>query len=301
MAIVLLAKMFVDMIDSSDGKLHTSTNPNQAFERRASAELVPTYGEPTRRDAAPLISISMFTRLQVGILRRIAPPVPLPLKTVYDGKSKLAMCFGPEFLNGCRGKTVVDFGCGNGLEVIELAKAGAELVIGIEIDECLLTSARQNAAQAGVGDRCLFVPHPDRPVDMVVSLDCFEHYADPVTVLRTVYAMLRQNGIFQVSFGPPWYHPWGEHLIELPPWAHVFFSESAVVRWRQLMRGGDATSYAEIGLNQMKVAHFERLAVQSGFEIDSLEVVPIKPLRWIHNRFTREFTTSVVRAVLRKL
>ena len=243
---------------------------------------------------------SFLTRLQVGILRRIAPPVPAPLKTVYDGQSKLAMCFGEEFLKSVRGKTVVDFGCGNGLEVIELAKAGVEQVIGVEIDENLLVTARQNAAQAGVADRCQFVPRPDGLVDMVISLDCFEHYADPMQILQAVHAMLRPNGIFQVSFGPPWYHPWGEHLVELPPWTHVCFSEEAVVRWRQLMRGGDATTYADLGLNQMKVARFERLLAQSGFQIDSLKVVPIRPLRWLHNRFTREFTTSVVRAVLRK-
>jgi len=39
---------------------------------------------------------------------------------------------------------------------------------------------------------------------------------------------------------------------------------------------------------------------QGKFEIEKKEAVPIRALRPIHNRLTREWTTSVVRAVLRK-
>ena len=243
---------------------------------------------------------SLLTRLQVGVLRRIAPPVPLPLETVYDGKSKLTMLLGKEFLNGVRGLTALDFGCGYGLEVIEMAKAGARLAIGLEIEEELLAKARQNAEAAGVADRCRFVERVADPVDLVVSLDCFEHYADPASVLQTIFAMLRPGGKFHVSFGPPWYHPRGMHLNELPPWTHVFCSEEAVVRWRRLMRGGEASTYAELGLNQMTVRRFLRLLSQSGFEVEYLRVVPIRPLRLLHNRLTREFTTSVVQCIARR-
>jgi SAM-dependent methyltransferase len=243
---------------------------------------------------------SFSTRLQVELLRRIAPPVPLPLQTVYDGKSKLAVLLGDDFLKSVRGLTVLDFGCGYGLETIELAKAGTALAIGLEIDENLLSAARRNAEQAGVSHLCRFISHPELPVDRVISLDCFEHYADPVLVFRTIFDLLRPGGLLHVSFGPPWFHPRGCHLHELPPWTHVFFSEEAVVRWRQLMRGGNATTYAELGLNQMTVGRFVKLAKQSGFEVHFLRVAPIRPLRWFHNRLTREFTTSVVQCALRK-
>jgi hypothetical protein len=103
------------------------------------------------------------------------------------------------------------------------------------------------------------------------------------------------------SWGPPWYHPRGMHLNELPPWTHVFCAEEAVLRWRQLMRGGTATTYSEIGLNRMTVSRFEKLAGLSGLRIELLKVVPIRPLRLIHNRLTREFTTSIVQSKLVKI
>jgi predicted RNA methylase len=89
---------------------------------------------------------NFFVRLQVEILRRIAPPVPKPLQTVYDGKSKIQALLGPAILEEIVDKVVVDFGSGHGLEAIEIAKCGATHVIGVEIEEELLVKARDNAA-----------------------------------------------------------------------------------------------------------------------------------------------------------
>lgn len=50
----------------------------------------------------------------------------------------------------------------------------------------------------------------------------------------------------------------------------------------------------------MSIARFERLIASSPFRLASLELVPIRKLRLFHNRFTREFTTSVVRCRLLK-
>jgi hypothetical protein len=50
----------------------------------------------------------------------------------------------------------------------------------------------------------------------------------------------------------------------------------------------------------MTVRRFERLVRESPFEIDVLEIVPIRRLRRLHNRLTRELLTSTVRCRLRK-
>jgi SAM-dependent methyltransferase len=243
---------------------------------------------------------SIFTRLQVHALRRIAQPIPSSSLTVYDGKSKVAALLGTDLLSRVHSLHVMDFGCGNGLQAVEMAKAGAARVQGVDIDEAQLAAARVNAENEGVADRCEFVARPRGSFDLILSLDCFEHYSDPDLVLDTMFDALRPNGSLYVSFGPPWYHPWGAHLIELPPWSHVWFGEEAVVRWRQLMRGGDATTYRELGLNRMTLARFECLIRASQFTIESLKIVPIRRLRWLHNRVTREFCTSVVQAELQK-
>src|SRR5205085_8369275 len=43
----------------------------------------------------------------------------------YANKSKLGVLFGDTFFDEIRGKTVLDFGCGTGGEVVEMAQRGA--------------------------------------------------------------------------------------------------------------------------------------------------------------------------------
>jgi hypothetical protein len=54
------------------------------------------------------------------------------------------------------------------------------------------------------------------------------------------------------------------------------------------------------GLNQLTIEKFEKLIADSPLKFASLELVPIKKLRRLHNRFTREFTTAIVRCRLVK-
>ena len=181
------------------------------------------------------------------------------MTTVYDGKSKLSMLFGPAFLRDVRGLAVLDYGCGAGSEVIEMAKAGAARVVGVDRQERLLEIGRERAAREGVAAVCHFAAAaPDEEVDLVVSLDSFEHFAAPETELRRMYELLKPGGHLVASWGPPWYHPYGSHLLELPPWSHILFCEAAIMRWRALMRNDGATRYSELaeGLNQMSISRF---------------------------------------------
>lgn len=220
----------------------------------------------------------------------------------YAGHSKLRVLLGDDLFAMLRGADVVDFGCGVGEEAVEIA-AFARSVYGIDIVPRYLEAARARAAAAGVADRCTFgsVPPPE-PVDIVVSLDSFEHFGEPGGVLEAMYALLRPGGQVVTSFGPTWYHPLGGHLFSVFPWAHLLFSERALLRWRAEIRSDGATRFHEVegGLNQMTIARFERLVAGSKFRVHKLETVPIRPLRRLHNRLTREFTTAIVRCVLER-
>jgi len=245
----------------------------------------------------------VFTSLQYALLKRIAPREKGHCSgAAYKDRDKLDVLLGKQSLADLRDKVVVDFGCGEGWEAIELARKGAKHVIGVDIRENLLSRAREHAAQAGVADRCEFTPGPVRYADVVVSVDAFEHFANPGQVLDLMYESLPPGGFVLASFGPTWYHPYGGHLFSLFPWAHLVFSESALIRWRSDLRNDGATRFREVegGLNQMTIAHFERLVAASSFQLDRLEAVPIRRLSGFHNRFTREFLTSIVRARLVK-
>ena len=82
--------------------------------------------------------------------------------TAYIERSKLEVFFGPQIWDELAGKVVIDYGCEEGIEAIEMARRGAGRVIGIDIRESTLVRAREAAEQAGVSDRCIFTYNQDR-------------------------------------------------------------------------------------------------------------------------------------------
>lgn len=221
--------------------------------------------------------------------------------SAYRGRSKLEVLFGDGIWSEISGKTVADFGCGSGSEAIELAEHGAASVIGIDILEHSLETARRAAERAGVAGRCHFTKRTDTPVDVVISLDGFEHFGDPEGVLRAMSRMLKPSGRALVTFGPTWLHPLGGHLFSVFPWAHLLFTERALIRWRSGFKHDGATRFGEVegGLNQMTIFRFRRLVAKSPLEFETLETIPIRRLRAVSNPLTREFVTSSVRCRLR--
>lgn len=240
--------------------------------------------------------------LQYWMLKRAYPKSPdLLTEENADGKSKLAL-LGDELARDLKGKTVIDFGCGMGNEAIEMIRQGAARVIGLDIREDHLAAARKNAAAAGVLDQCVFAMTTDEVVDLMTSINSFEHFSEPEKILALMATMLAPGGQLFFRFGPPWYHPLGGHLFSVFPWAHVVMMEQALVRWRSDFKSDGATRFGEVagGLNQMTVRRFEQMVEGSGFRLERLECVPIRKLRRVHNRMTREFTTALVRGRMRK-
>jgi SAM-dependent methyltransferase len=245
----------------------------------------------------------MLTNIQYRILKRISPGAPGCCSgSAYEGKSKLAIQMGNDIFTRIAGKVVVDFGCGEGADAVELAGRGAKRVIGIDNRDDVLRTARQKALNAGVQNTCVFTTSTNELADVVISMDAFEHFADPAEILRIMNTLLQPAGEVLVSFGPTWYHPLGGHLFSVFPWAHLIFSEQALIRWRSTFKTDGATLFSEVagGLNQMTIAKFEKLIAESPLKFAILELVPIRKLRHFHNRLTREFTTAIVRCRLVK-
>jgi SAM-dependent methyltransferase len=226
--------------------------------------------------------------------------------------SKVERWFGPSIWQRLRGKTVVDFGAGPGFEAVEVAVHGAAHVYGFEIRPNDLATARARAARSGVTDRCEFfspIAEPERlealhgRIDMVYTLDSFEHFANPDAVLRQMHRLLRPGGVVLISFGPPWKHPYGAHMghFNRIPWIHFLFREQTVIDVRSRYHDDGATRYEETGdgLNRMTVARFVELVRASDFTMATLKLIPVKkltPLTMLP--LTREYFTSVVQAEL---
>ncbi len=245
----------------------------------------------------------LLTDLQYKILKRISPGEPdVCSGAAYAGKSKLAILLGSDLFDRISGKVVIDFGCGTGGDAVEMARKGAGRVIGLDIREDFLATARQKARDAGVDGVCAFTSQTTERADFVISLDAFEHFADPGGILRIMSGLLKDDGEALISFGPTWYHPLGGHLFSVFPWAHLLFSERALLRWRSDFKSDGATRFCEVagGLNQMTIRRFERLVAASPLRFAGMELTPIRKLKPLHNRLTREFATALVRCRLVK-
>lgn len=219
--------------------------------------------------------------------------------SAYQGKSKLEILLGPDIWEKISGKTVIDFGCGTGSDSIEMAQRGAESVLGVDIVEEHLNRARTQTETLGLTN-CRFSNTADDKADVIISVDGFEHYSDPAGTLRKMASLLNPKGRVLAAFGPTWYHPLGGHLFSVFPWSHLLFDEQSLIRWRNDFKDDGATCFSEVrgGLNQMTIARFERILNDSPFEIESFECVPIRRMKPLANRFTRELTTAIVRCAL---
>jgi len=236
------------------------------------------------------------------LLRAIAPrqreagcEIRLP-----EPRATLDTLIGSEIWRDIVDKVVIDFGCGRGSDAIEVAERGARMVVGIDIRDRMLDAATTAAKDAGVSERCVFARETHIQADVIVSVDAFEHFRNPAEILQVMSTLLKPGGTVWISFGPPWYHPRGGHLFSVFPWAHLLFTENALIRWRSNFKTDGASRFSEVegGLNQMSIARFRRLVAASPFRFEQCVPIPIRALRFFANPLTQEFVTSSVRCKL---
>jgi|SRR6185437_508097 len=223
------------------------------------------------------------------------------MTTQYAEQGKLRALFGNRLAQQLAGKTVLDFGCGIGLEVIEALRDGAAQVVGLDIRQEVLDQAARRVSAAGFAGRATFTTSTTERVDIILSVDSFEHFGDPAAILAAMAQLLRPDGEIWVSFGPTWYHPLGGHLFSFFPWSHLIFTEGSLLRWRSQFRSDGARKFGEVagGLNQMTIARFERLVAASPLQFAERNYRPIRIARRFHNRLTREFLTASVHCRLK--
>jgi SAM-dependent methyltransferase len=241
-------------------------------------------------ETSAAVILNLFSRDRAGPEGDHAPSDPLNLLRVeYPNLAELVT-----------GKSVLDFGCGYGHEAAALAKAYGCKVTGLDTNTQALTAAR-----AKHGALARFVDRLDgEQFDVVVSQNAMEHFPDPAAVLDTMLAALRPGGVLLITFGPPWYAPYGSHMHFFCriPWLNVLFPEAVVMRVRARFRQDGARRYEEVesGLNKMTLAKFERLTDRCGIRIESRRYTAIKGLNALTTiPVLRELTTRHVTVVIR--
>jgi SAM-dependent methyltransferase len=103
-----------------------------------------------------------------------------------------------------RGARVADVGCGHGASTILMAQAfPASTFVGSDYHEGSIVTARQRAAEAGLGDRVRFEVAPSSAYsgtgyDLVTMFDCLHDMGDPVGAARHVGQSLAADGTWMI-------------------------------------------------------------------------------------------------------
>ncbi len=99
-------------------------------------------------------------------------------------------------------KTVLDLGCGFGEHCKRFVKSGAKKVVGIDISEKMLEIANQENADSKI----TYINMPMEEIsklnekfDVVISSLAFHYVEDFSGVVKNIYDLLNENGIFLFS------------------------------------------------------------------------------------------------------
>jgi len=237
------------------------------------------------------------------ILKIIAPRTKND-QTVHDDSDnelKLQQYYGNNIFKRVANKTVIDFGCGQGNQAVEIAKMSKTTnMIGLDIQKRHLKKGIKKAKELSVSNRCKFSTTTNELADIILSKDAFEHFSNPSEILEIMSRLLKPNGYVLAAFGPTWYHPYGGHLFSTFPWSHLIFTEKAQILWRSDFKTDGATKFSEVdgGLNQITINQFEQIVQKSPFSLDFLETIPLKGISILRSKLLREFGSSIVRCKL---
>lgn len=228
-------------------------------------------------------------------------------KTTLENALEFPCKMIPGFVDLFQHKTVLDFGCGYGLQAIAMVRQGARHVVGVDIVHA--ERAAENARAQGCADRTEFYrtlpPHLYNTFEVVLSCRSFEHFSDPGAVLGEMRDAAAPGGLVVICFGEPWWSATGSHMSYFTrvPWANVWFSEKTLMAVRARFRADGATRLEDVpgGLNKMTLAKFERLLAASGMQQEFRRYYATKRLPLVSRvPFVREFLVSGVGAILRK-
>lgn len=262
-----------------------------------------TFQNPTLAERLLImLSLPANNVPQTSLGHKIDPTDEVPLTLLREE-------FG-DFDNLVRGKKVLDFGCGKGAQSVELAEQLNCRVTGIDNDPARLRKAIALKESRGLeSDQLEFISQAgkshQKQFDIIISHNSMEHFSDPAFILKLMGSMLNEGGRLLITFGPPWYAPYGSHMNFFckVPWINLLFSEQTVMNVRSQYRNDNAQQYTEVdaGLNMMSLKRFENLIQKNKLSIEYSNYTAVKGLNFLTRiPIIREMFTNHVSVIIKK-
>lgn len=109
-------------------------------------------------------------------------------------------------VRSCNPGTILDAGCGEGINLLTLSGIGDWTLTGIDLDADSLQIAREALPQSVALDRgnLQALPYPDRSFDLVIGTEVLEHVDNPSTALQEMVRVSRHSLVLSVPREPIW-------------------------------------------------------------------------------------------------
>jgi 2-polyprenyl-3-methyl-5-hydroxy-6-metoxy-1,4-benzoquinol methylase len=176
---------------------------------------------------------------------------------------------------------VLDLGCGLGALSVDLARRGAQNVLGLDIDSHAVAFARKfiPSTYSALSSRIQFVCDDiatlggEQEFDFVFSKDAFEHILDLTGVVSHIHRLLKPGGRLVIGTSPLYFSPYGDHeIFSRPriPWLTAVVPDNILFRFAGWKTNRNFRTARDAGLNKMTPAQFRSLFPSSSWQIVSI-------------------------------
>ena len=189
-----------------------------------------------------------------------------------------------------RDASIVEIGCAEGGNLCAMAEHGARELVGTDIAEVRLDSARAIARELGhdISYSSNDIIYEEQPgewlehFDLALLRDVIEHLDDAETALTNIRKLLKPGGHLYVTF-PPWYSPFGGHqqlLMNGPgkiPFMHFLpkpLFEKAITSGRP----ADVVEVRRLREIRMTTTKFRHAANRAGFTVADERLFFLRPV-----------------------
>jgi 2-polyprenyl-3-methyl-5-hydroxy-6-metoxy-1,4-benzoquinol methylase len=259
-----------------------------------------------------------------------------PLKNQFLNKIKQGVFY--DFY----GKKILEIGCGHGGISTFLALNGARKVVGIDLNTNNLMHARNFAKMQSdrLGSGVLLPVEflemnayelnlENSTFDIVLADNVFEHFMKPNEVMAQAHKVLKPGGRLIVPIFSSVYSKYAMHLkvgLKLP-WLNIFFSQKTIVNalYKKAQKqpilfdvypglknrpnhARDVRPYGD--LNDITYTKFKKMALESGYTINSFETIATKDIKlfaaiirripFVRNSILADIFSTGARAILIK-